>query len=64
VALGKKWKKRRKDLGIAADQVLQAPGHPFYEKLNEVLEEAGFDEQLEELARPYYAAKMGRPSLP
>jgi len=41
----------------------KAPGHPFYEKLNGVLEEARFDEQLEELAGPYYAEKMGRPPL-
>ena len=38
-------------------------GHPFYERLNELLEEAGFDALVEERCRKFYAAKMGRPSL-
>ncbi len=49
---------------LHADELPQAPTVPFFEKLNEVLERSGFDECLERLCRPFYAAKLGRPSLP
>ena len=38
-------------------------GHPFFERLNRVLEEAGFDAFVEGLCAAFYAARMGRPSL-
>jgi len=38
-------------------------GHPFYEQLNRLLEERGFDEYVEQQCARFYAAKMGRPSL-
>jgi hypothetical protein len=41
----------------------EAPGHPFYRKLDEVLEKAGFDEFSEALCRQFYHEKLGRPSL-
>ena len=37
-------------------------GHPFYERLNRILEAAGFDAFVEGLCAPFYAV-MGRPSL-
>src|SRR5208283_2190065 len=42
----------------------KSPGHPFYRKLNELLRESGFDRFCEQLCAPYYAEKMGRPSIP
>ena len=36
-------------------------GHPFFERLNRVLEEAGFDAFVEELCAAFYAARMGPP---
>ena len=38
-------------------------GHPFFERLNRVLEEAGFDAFVEELCAAFYAVRMGRLSL-
>ena len=38
-------------------------GHPFFERLNRVLDEAGFDVFVEGLCAVFYAARMGRPSL-
>ena len=38
-------------------------GHPFFERLNQVLEEAGFDAFVEGRCAVFYAARMGRPSL-
>ena len=41
-----------------------SPGHPFYARLNAILDEAGFDRFAEEQCRAFYAPVMGRPSLP
>ena len=41
-----------------------SPGHPFYARLNAILDAAGFDRFAEEQCRPFYAPVMGRPSLP
>ncbi len=49
---------------LHADEHPQAPTVPFFEQLHEVLERSGFDECLERLCRPFYAAGLGRPSLP
>ena len=38
-------------------------GHPFFERLNRVLEDCGFDAFVEGLCSAFYAARLGRPSL-
>lgn len=40
-----------------------APGHPFYKRLNEVLDKAGFDPFCEINCAEFYHDKLGRPSL-
>jgi transposase len=43
---------------------LQARGrHPFYSRLNEILDRAKFDTYAERICRKYYATTMGRPSI-
>lgn len=39
---------------IAHNDIQGSPGHRFYEKLNELLREAKFDRQVEELCAPYF----------
>ena len=39
------------------------PGHPFYQRLNELLEAERFDEFVESRCAKFYAEKNGRPSL-
>lgn len=41
-----------------------APGHPFYKRLNEVLDNAEFDPFCETSCVSFYHQKLGRPSLP
>ena len=64
VAMGKKRKCIQEPLWISAADLASAPGHPFYEKLDEVLDEHGFDEFVERKCERFYASKMGRPSVP
>ena len=40
-----------------------APGHPFYKRLNEVLDNGGFDTLCETNCASFYHDKLGRPSL-
>jgi hypothetical protein len=49
---------------IAATDLPPAPAHPFYQRLNALLAQAGFEAFVEELCRPYYADHVGRPSIP
>ena len=42
----------------------RSPGHVFYDGLQKLLAEAGFDAFVEEVCKPYYAPRMGAPSLP
>jgi transposase len=44
-------------------ELATAPGHPFYQRLNELLEAERFDEFVEGHCAKFYAAKYGRPSL-
>ena len=60
---------RRKDrartpaLWIATNELPQTGGHPFYQRLNQILDEHGFDDFVEAHCAPFYAANVGRPSL-
>ena len=42
----------------------RSPGHVFYDRLQAILVEAGFDGFAEKECAPYYASRRGRPSLP
>lgn len=60
---------RRKDrartpgLWIATNELPPTGGHPFYQRLNRVLDDHAFDEFVEVQCAPFYADKRGRPSL-
>ncbi|MBG87713.1 MAG: hypothetical protein CMO80_12530 [Verrucomicrobiales bacterium] len=59
MALGTRQPKQT-ELFVPADQIRKGSGHPFYNQLNQVLEEGGFDPFLEELCAPQYK-RGGRP---
>jgi transposase len=48
---------------VAVKDLPRSVSHPFYEKLNRLLAEYGFDDFVETQCRAFYAEKMGRPSL-
>ena len=53
---------KQEELFYASEQA-EAPGHPFYQKLNTVLSGAKFDAFCEEQCRRFYHTKLGRPSM-
>jgi transposase len=54
---------RQEDLWIAHTELAMSPGHPFYQKLNELLESEGFDPFVESRCAEFYQSANGRPSL-
>ena len=52
------------DLMVTWKEMPRSPGHVFYDRLQQLLADAGFDAFVEETCKPYYAPKMGAPSLP
>ena len=55
---------RQGDLIVSWSEMPRSPGHVFYDRLQEVLIAGGFDGFVETACQPYYAPKMGTPSLP
>src|SRR5437667_1361991 len=63
MAMGKR-KSEQAPMWVASTDLPVSPGHPFYARLNAILDEAGFDRFAEEQCRQFYAPVMGRPGLP
>jgi transposase len=63
MALGRQGE-RQTELMVGWAELPRSPGHVFYDRLQTVLLEAGFDGFAEAQCAPYYARKRGRPSLP
>lgn len=59
----RKKRERQEDLWYGGE-LPTAPGHPFYKRLNEVLDKAKFDPFCETNCASFYHDKLGRPSLP
>ena len=63
MSMSKREGEKQSDLWIPTTELARSPGHPFYERLNKILSEAGFDPFVEKLCAPFYAQKNGRPSI-
>jgi transposase len=51
------------NMWVATQDLPRSASHPFYTRLNKVLDEADFDGYVEKACAQFYAAIMGRPSL-
>ena len=64
MAMGTRRKRRRQHgLWISAADLPTTAAHPFYRRVNAMLDEQTFDEFVEGACRAFYAETMGRPSL-
>jgi transposase len=63
MAMGTRRQRERQEPLWYRAELAEAPGHPFYQRLNRVLEAAGFDRFCEQQCTGFYAEKVGRPSL-
>ncbi len=64
MAMGRREGERQTPLFVPHTEIDEAPGHVFYDRLGALLAEHGFDAFVEERCRPFYAERMGRPSIP
>jgi transposase len=64
MSMGRRPAEQQPDLWVPTTDLPRSPGHVFYEKLNRLLAEAGFDRYVEGLCQPYYAEGVGRESIP
>lgn len=64
MAMGtRKHRQRQEQLWVTHTELATAPGHPFYRRLNELLDGEKFDEFCERECAGLYADNKGRPSL-
>lgn len=59
----RKDQEQQEELWVAQASLAKGASHPFYQRLNQLLEESRFDEFVEGRCRQFYAAQRGRPSL-
>jgi len=62
MAMGKR-KPKQEPLFFSAQEIPKAASHPFYSKVNEILERNKVDKRLEHLCKRFYEPVMGRPSM-
>src|ERR1035437_887879 len=64
MAMGTRRRRQRQErLWISHNELAKGPGHPFYQRVNELLEDGKFDAFAEKECAKFYAANNGRPSL-
>src|SRR5215218_276111 len=64
MAMGKRKRRARQaSMWVATQDLPRSAAHPFYRRLNRVLDEAQFDAFVEGACATFYAEVMGRPSL-
>jgi transposase len=62
MAMGKR-KPKQDPLFFSAQEIPRAASHPFYSKVNELLERNKIDKRLEHVCKRFYKPVMGRPSM-
>jgi transposase len=64
MAMGRRKKRvRQEGLWTPTATLPVGASHPFYQRLNQILEKNKFDEYVEALCEPFYAGEVGRPGL-
>jgi transposase len=65
MAMGKQRRRpTQASMWVARQDLPRSAAHPFYTRLNQIIDEADFDEFVELLCQRFYADDVGRPSLP
>lgn len=63
MAMGRVSGEGQAEFWVATEDLPRSPGHPFYERLNQLLDGGGFDAFCESHCRKFYAEALGRPSV-
>jgi transposase len=63
MAIGRKQRHRQQAIWLRTEELPRTAGHVFYDRVNRILAERGFDDFAETACKRFYAEAMGRPSL-
>src|SRR5580700_7611136 len=64
MAMGRRNKRARQErLWTPTTALPVGASHPFYQRLNRILDEKKFDEYVETICEDFYAGEVGRPGL-
>ena len=64
MAMGRRKKRvRQEGLWTPTAALPMSASHPFYQRLNQILDEKKFDEFVEAICEDFYAGEVGRPGL-
>ena len=62
MAMGKRRRRtKHTPMWVATQNLPRSAAHPFYTRLNQILDNADFDEYVESLCQRFYADEIGRP---
>jgi transposase len=65
MALGRRRRRPKQTaIWVATQDLPRTVAHPFYARLNQILDQADFDGYVESLCQRFYADEVGRPGLP
>ena len=64
MSMGSRPTEHQESLWTETSSLPRTSGHPFYEKLNSLLRQHGFDSMAEKACAEFYAEGLGRPSTP
>lgn len=64
MAMGKREGEVQGNFWVATSALPIGAAHPFYEQVNRIIDSRGFNAFVEDLCRPFYHERLGRPSLP
>jgi transposase len=65
MAMGKRrHRPKQASMWVATQDLPRSAAHPFYTRLNQILDNADFDGHVETLCQQFYADEVGRPGLP
>jgi transposase len=63
MAMGRRKRERQDDLWVSTSALPRGGAHPFYDRVNAILNDNDFDAFVESACRKFYADQVGRPSL-
>jgi hypothetical protein len=65
MAMGKRRRHAKQaSMWVATEDLPRSAAHPFYRRLNQILDQDDFDGCVERLCQRFYADEVGRPGLP
>jgi transposase len=65
MSMGKRRRHAKQtSMWVATQDLPRSAAHPFYTRLNQILDKAAFDGYVESLCERFYADEIGRPGLP